>query len=145
MKRTLLAAVAIAIALVAVNAQAREASSVQAHETSLPKYSAPTWRYQWFEGRWWYWMPEKKWVYWSGSRWAPFEGASQAMTRTSYYGNFESQSEPAVAAPVTTSSGYCPPSYSAPYSAEWNGSGYGGYGWSWGPGTAFRNSPGGRF
>ena len=34
--------------------------------------------------------------------------------------------------------------YEPGYSSE-SGSGYAGYGWSWGPGTAFRDSPGRRF
>lgn len=27
------------------------------------------WRFQRFQGRWWYWTPGRQWLYWSGDRW----------------------------------------------------------------------------
>ncbi len=141
MKRTLLAAAVIVIAVIAL-----AAANVQARDASAPKYSSPNWRYRWFEGRWWYWLPQNKWVYWSGSNWKPYEPTGQARTYTSYYGNYDAQPAPMAAQPAYSGSGYCPPSVSsARQFGRWNGQGYAGYGWSWGPGTAFTNSPGVRF
>ncbi len=30
---------------------------------------ADGWRYQYFNGRWWYWKPNETWAYWNGTRW----------------------------------------------------------------------------
>jgi hypothetical protein len=27
------------------------------------------WRYQYFNGRWWYWRPNNSWAFWNGSQW----------------------------------------------------------------------------
>jgi len=32
-------------------------------------HEADGWRYQYFNGRWWYWRPNDTWAYWDGSQW----------------------------------------------------------------------------
>jgi hypothetical protein len=140
MKRNLLVAAAMAVVLVAAN--------LSAHEPTTSKTVTPDWHYRWHEGRWWYWLPENsKWLVWTGSTWVPFEqfsscpcvySASQAKSSN---GNAEAENRT-----ESASSGGSNYYRSAPsgYSGG-SGSNYSGYGWSWGPGTAYRDSPGRRF
>jgi hypothetical protein len=146
MKRTLLTLVMLAIALLAakLDAQAGTAS----------KMVTPDWHYRWHEGRWWYWMPEGKWMVWIGSTWIPYEESSGASDRasasqaksTARFAGYETEKESAAAQPADSDQGNCPPTSSG-YSGYSGGSGsnYAGYGWTWGPGTANRDSPGSRF
>ncbi len=148
MKRTLLTLAVMAVALLAAkpDAQAGAAS----------KTVTPDWHYCWHEGRWWYWMPEgNNWMVWSGSTWIPYEQspgrsevsqASQAKPASASYASYETANESRASQPVDAGQNTCPPTYSG-YSGYSGGSGsnYAGYGWTWGPGTANRDSPGGRF
>ncbi len=129
-------------------------SNVQDHAMSTKSKSsqsgaeANAWRYCWHNGRWWYWMPDNKWVVWTGATWIPYErfvaqtgGYSGAYSAS--YGSYD-QASPAVSpapSPVYYGGNY---SYSSGRAVS-VGSNYAGYGWSWGPGTAFSNGPGGRF
>lgn len=138
MKRNLLVAAAMAVVLVAANLRADESIASQA--------VAPDWHYRWHEGRWWYWMSENsKWMYWTGSAWAPFQqrlsgpGVSNVSQSNTSNGNFET----GIAESAYSGGGSLRSPYSG-YSGR-STSGYSGYGWSWGPGTAFRDSPGRRF
>jgi hypothetical protein len=141
MKRVLLSVLAaVAVALFVTKLHAEQ-------KTAAPKMVTPDWHYKWHEGRWWYWMPEKKWMVWSGKSWVPYEqfakspkmvNVSQDENREAGTAETQSSSE---GIPTGDSSGYsCPPTYSGGSSSS-----YAGYGWSWGPGTAFRDSPGRRF
>ena len=146
MKRSLLAAAALATVLCAAQLPAGQEA------TSSNKWVRPDWHYRYHEGHWWYWMPESsKWMVWAGSSWIPQEqflkpsairNVSQATVQTN--GDNNSTSEAATTGEV------CPPTYSTGrYSAgsysPTSGGGAAGYGWSWGPGTAFRDGPGHRF
>jgi hypothetical protein len=153
MKRNLLTLVVMAIALLAakLDAQAAPAS----------KTVTPDWHYRWQEGRWWYWMPEGNWMVWTGSTWVPYEesstssdrsnasNASPAKPATASFAAYETVNESAATQPADSNQGYCPPTSSG-YSgfsgySSGSGSNYAGYGWTWGPGTANRDSPGRRF
>ncbi len=140
MKRILLAAAA-AVAIFAAKLQAEEAATVQT--------VSPDWHYRWHEARWWYWMPENYWMVWTGSTWVPYEqfascpnvvSVSQAKSPSTTNGNDETQNESGTSQPAYSGGVYCPPTYSAG-----SGGDYAGYGWSWGPGTAYRDGPGRRF
>jgi hypothetical protein len=141
MKRFLFVAMALAASLMAGNLLAKE--------TAAPKAVRPDWHYRWHEGRWWYWMPESSnWMVWTNSAWVPYEQfaacpqvlpVSQTNARSTGQVS-EARTESVAAQPAYTSGSNCPTNYSAPTS-----SGYAGYGWSWGSGTAFRDSPGRRF
>ena len=106
--------------------------------------SIDTWRYRWNNDRWWYWTPEKKWVVWNGTTWVPFEqtncgGTNVGRRVTPYvtnYGSYERQNTGGFASPAPRRGG----SWSS--SRTYPSSGYAGYGWTWGPGTAFRDGPG---
>ncbi len=142
MKRTLLAlAIGVAVCL--------GASKLSADQPTTSKTSAPDWRYRWHEGQWWYWTTQNSWLVWNGSAWVPYAqssqcaGVYQASQPRSYstaYGNYEVQG--AAAAPQPAYSGER--TYAPAYSAG-SGGNYSGYGWNWGPGTAFRDAPGRRF
>jgi hypothetical protein len=144
MKRGLLAATAMAFVLIA--------ATLPAEEPKL-KTVKPDWHYRWHEGRWWYWMPQtSSWMVWNDASWIPYEKFAAAETRTAGQLKVVANEQPAAdngaaqqagigeSCPVTTSGYSSSPSYS-----QGNGSGYLGYGWSWGSGTAFRNGPGARF
>ncbi|MGA2064177.1 MAG: hypothetical protein ABSG86_04380 [Thermoguttaceae bacterium] len=153
MKRLLLSvAAAIAVALLAANlpAQAGDTSKTKG-DTSI-KMVTPDWHYRWHDGRWWYWMSENhenRWMVWTGSAWTPYE---QLANSRNVLNVSEARPDPAgnpadaipgastTLQPVYSGGGYCPPARSAG-----SGGNYAGYGWTWGPGTAFRNSPGQRF
>jgi hypothetical protein len=139
MKRNLLVAAALAVVLVAAKLPAEEPSTL--------KTVKPDWHYRWHEGRWWYSMPDNKWVVWSGSAWVPFEQFSscpyvynvgQPNAVSTSNASSETASAAKAAEPVYSSGG----NYS---NSVGSGGNYAGYGWSWGPGTAFRDSPGRRF
>jgi hypothetical protein len=147
MKRTLLTVAVMAIALLAVKLDAQAGTASKA--------VTPDWHYRWHEGRWWYWMPEGKWMVWTGSTWIPYKeltgsssgtDASQANSTSASYAGYETERESAAVQPAESNQGNCPPTSSG-YSVYSIGSGgnYAGYGWSWGPGTANRDSPGRRF
>ena len=138
MKRSLLVAAAAAIVLVAAN--------LPANEPTTSKKVTLDWHYRWHEGRWWYWMPENsKWMVWTDSTWVPFEQFSSCPNMypvsqaKSSNGNFENRTESG----YSGGSNYRQSTYSG-YS-DGSGNNYSGYGWGWGPGTAFRDSPGRRF
>ena len=143
MKRSLLAAAAMAVVLLAANLPAQGAGPT--------KMVTPDWHYRWHEGRWWYWMPESsKWMVWTGSTWVAHEqfakrpnvsNVSQAQPQATSDANHATENQTTTAQPAYSGSGNCQPTYSSATS----GGGYSGYGWSWGPGTAFRDSPGRRF
>jgi hypothetical protein len=149
MKKTLLTLTVAAVALLAAQA------IVQAGDNAS-KMVTPDWHYRWHEGRWWYWMPEGHWMVWTGSTWIPYAGSSgtadisatrQVQPGTASFAGYETESS--IAQPAYSSQSYCPPTYSGDsgysgYSSE-VGSNYSGYGWTWGPGTANRDSPGRRF
>ena len=141
MKRNLLVAAALAVVLVAAKLPAEEPSTL--------KTVKPDWHYRWHEGRWWYSMPENKWVVWNGSTWVPFEQFSscpyvynvgQANPTSTSKVSTETASAARTAEPVYSSGSNWSSS-----SSTGSGGNYAGYGWSWGPGTAFRDSPGRRF
>jgi hypothetical protein len=139
MKRKLLVALALGVVLVAARLTAGEPTTL--------KTVTPDWHYRWHEGRWWYWTTDSKWDYWNGSAWIPFESPSSVRNVSAETAVAAKTAEPVY--PVGPS---CPvdSSNSAGYSrgsgySVGSGGGYAGYGWSWGPGTAFRDSPGGRF
>jgi hypothetical protein len=158
MKTTLLAvAAAMAVAIATGRLEAGQAAPAGT--------AKPDWHYRWHEGRWWYWIPENhKWMVWVGSLWIPYEqfasrpdmfGAGQPLRYSVGYGSYEAPNEggafaPAYAAPAYSAPAYSAPMYSGggygtPYHGSGAGSGFSGYGWSWGPGTAFQNGPGPRF
>jgi len=134
---------------VAVMALALFAAKLYAGEPSALKMVKPDWHYRWHEGRWWYWMPESsKWMVWSGSAWIPQDKVAtcNCMQPVSQTKITESSGE--ASANTGTESGGYEPAYSGggDYGAGYSsGSGDASYGWSWGPGTAFRDSPGRRF
>jgi hypothetical protein len=120
--------------------QAGTAASSQSND-------ADGWRYCWHNSRWWYWMPENKWVVWTGSKWIPYGefcnpggaiAGSSAIPYSVGYGSYEQPSQ-----------GFSSPVYSN--TRSWgntgvnSGSGYAGYGWTWGPGTVYSSAPGRRF
>ena len=140
MKRIVIAVAVVALALFAARLYAGEATA--------PKMVKPDWHYRWHEGRWWYWMPESsKWMVWSGSTWVPSEkaatcGCMQTVSQTTPRSTSDAN--------VGSESGAYEPTYSggSGYDSGYSSgadSGYASYGWTWGPGTAFRDSPGRRF
>jgi hypothetical protein len=141
MKRFLLplvAAMAVALFVTKVHAEQKSPAS---------NWVTPDWHYKWHEGRWWYWMPEKKWMVWMGTDWVPYEqfAKSPKLVRVSQdepreAGVAETQNGSAAVQSSDSIGSYCPPASSAGSSSS-----YAGYGWSWGPGTAYRDSPGRRF
>ena len=151
MKKTLLSLMLAAVALLATNA------AVQAGD-SASQTVTPDWHYRWHEGRWWYWMPEGHWMFWNGSTWIPYQAAAgnadlsatrQVQPATASFAGYETEAQTSAAEPASSSAGYCPP-MSSGYSgysgsSPGMGSNYSGYGWTWGPGTANRDSPGRRF
>jgi hypothetical protein len=142
MKRVLFSvAGAMAVALCAGKLHAERATTLET--------VTPDWHYRWHEGRWWYWMPDSRWMVWTGSTWVPFEQfsvcpqvltASQAVPYSASYGSYDRESQDAAPEPAYSNTGDYRPSYSGRSGAD-----YSGYGWSWGPGTAFRDTPGRRF
>jgi hypothetical protein len=135
---------------VAVIVAALFAAKLYAAQTTASKPSSPDWHYRWHEGRWWYWMPESKskWVVWTGSKWVPYEEPSSgaklrtvSAPKSESAGVSETQKQAASDSSVGAT---CQPGYSGGYSGG-SGSSYAGYGWTWGPGTAYRDGPGGRF
>ncbi|MHB1036195.1 MAG: hypothetical protein ACYC35_16000 [Pirellulales bacterium] len=70
----------------------------------LPRVDDVSWRYRWYDGRWWYWQPSNRWVYWWNGQWVryapetyvpgsavlPVPGAGlyygPAVVRPGYYG-----------------------------------------------------------
>lgn len=154
MKRIFLpAAAAIAIALFAVNLHAQESDASKTKgDTSKISVVTPDWHYRWHDGRWWYWMSENnenRWMVWTGSRWIPYEqfancpnmfNVSQARSYSTAYGSYEAQNESGTSQPVDWGGGNYRPTWSTG-----SGGNYAGYGWSWGPGTAYRDAPGRRF
>jgi hypothetical protein len=134
MKRILLAVAVVLVGLFAVQVYAAEAAPL--------KMVKPDWHYRWHEGRWWYWMPESQsWVVWTGSTWVPFaKFADSNRVQTIGQAKTEVQSESSSAEPAYWGGG----SYGSGYSSSSSGD-YSGYGWTWGPGTAFRSDPGRRF
>ena len=77
MKRSAMVRIAVFVlalgACVAV-ARERERGGVLAaqHETvvtSAAGVGEDAWRYQWYGGRWWYWLPEDRWAYWDNGQW----------------------------------------------------------------------------
>jgi hypothetical protein len=152
MNRNLLTMAVVAVALFAARLPAEAANAA--------KPVAPDWHYRWHEGRWWYWMPEDtKWMVWTGSTWIPaeklasqskVENAGQAMLRSVSVAS-EAVDESVTSDSANTSSNNCPTNYSggSNYSgsgySNGSGRGYAGYGWTWGPGTAYSNGPGPRF
>ncbi len=150
MKRSLLAAAAMAVVLLAANLPAQGAGPI--------KMVTPDWHYRWHQGRWWYWMPESsKWMVWTGSTWVPHEqfakspnvsNVSQAQPKAAGDAYDSTDNQAATARPANSGGEICPPTYStstATRTATTSGGGYSGYGWSWGPGTAYRDGPGRRF
>ena len=125
---------------------------VAAQQTASGSSTQPDWRYCWHEGRWWYWMPENRWVIWSGTAWAPYKQLSNRSDKPNVEASqtsLDSKShdtrdlQGGTAAPQST---WGPrrnrqSSYYPAHSGQ-GGSGYAGYGWTWGPGTAFRDAPG---
>jgi hypothetical protein len=140
MKRILLAVAVVVAALFALNAYAAESAA-------KVKMVKPDWHYRWHEGHWWYWLPESKgWLVWTDSKWTPYEkpsnspgvfAASQAKADTTGQHN-----SPAEGVSESAYSGRR--HYESGYSAG-SANDYSGYGWTWGPGTAFRDNPGRRF
>lgn len=144
MKRTLFAVAAIMIvALLAVKSNAETPSTSNTQ--------APDWRCVWHGGQWWYWTPQNSWLVWSGSTWVPYEQPyrsatatmSQPMPYSTGYGSYEAQYPGTTPQPTYSGNAY-QPGYSSGYSSG-SGESYAGYGWTWGPGTAFSNAPGRRF
>jgi hypothetical protein len=137
MKRNLFVAAALAVVLIAAKLPAEEPSTL--------KTVKPDWHYRWHEGRWWYWMPEGKWVFWTGSTWVPFEQSSSAcnvsVVKPASADNAKTADAAKTAESVYSNGG----SYRSGSSYSTGSGDYAGYGWTWGPGTAFRNSPGRRF
>jgi hypothetical protein len=124
MKKTLFATVIALVALITVNLRAQGAGAADlagAHDNARPDTGASekgdiSRRYRWQNGCWWYWMPEKQWLVWTGTSWAP-------------HGQ------------VTGRAGDNVGSYSASY-GSYQRQGDAGYGWTWGPGTAYHSAPG---
>jgi len=104
----------------------REQSTPSDSRTSGPN----AWRYQWFQGRWWYWLPEKRWAYWERSRWVDYTppgGAGYPVYRP-YTTAYPPAMDGACPAP-------CSPSYRAgrvDYGPGWGwGHGWNGQGYRW--------------
>jgi len=106
------------------------------------------WRYRWHNARWWYWTTEGKWVVWSGTTWVPCEqsyGQAEANAGVSVvrdvttYGSYERQDSAALSRPAYRGSA----SRGRPGAP--GGGDYALYGWTWGPGTAYRDGPPRRF
>ena len=54
-------------------------SQAVAAPAASPAADADAWRYQWFDGRWWYWMPDQHWVWWDqGQGWSDYSPPSVA-------------------------------------------------------------------
>jgi hypothetical protein len=142
-----------ALLAVAVMAAALFAAKLYAAETTASKPSSPDWHYRWHEGRWWYWMPESKshWMVWMGSKWVSYEEPSSGVKlrtvsepKSGSPGAGVVETQKQIASEPSSVGANCQPGYSAGYSTG-SGGNYAGYGWTWGPGTAFRSGPGGRF
>jgi hypothetical protein len=142
----------IAIALLAGTVRAQEVNTAKIEsEMAKPKMVTPDWHYRWHEGRWWYWVPEGHeghWMVWTGSTWIPYRqfaecistlSVTEAKPYTTNYGSYEAGGEG-----IASQSLYGGGNYRATGAAGSGGS-YAGYGWNWGPGTAYRNAPGPRF
>ncbi len=142
MKRTILmAAAALAVILTADNLSAQGVGSAQAGGPSGNYQSTSDWRCCWHNNCWWYWTVEGRWLQWTGTAWVPY-GQQSGYSGTVYvtnYGSDESQNNPIVATPAPAARGF------SSGIAEGQGSGFAGYGWTWGPGTAFSSGPGRRF
>ncbi len=150
MKRIALPLAATVMAAILVsNLDAKEAATIS-KDAAAAKMVTPDWHYRWHEGRWWYWMPESgQWMVWVDSAWVPFAQfaktprafhVSQAAPDSTSAGSGAVQSASISPQPESTSSNDCPPTYSSGSTGN-----YAGYGWSWGPGTAYRDGPGRRF
>jgi hypothetical protein len=138
-----------ALIVVLVMVAALFAAKLYAKDAVAAKTVVPDWHYRWHEGRWWYWMPDSRWMVWTGATWVPYEKfsscpntnyASQAKPKSSSYVNYETATESGSAQPVSSGTFNSQPTYSVGPSSD-----FAGYGWSWGPGTAYRNGPGRRF
>jgi hypothetical protein len=50
---------------------------------------ANSWRYRWYEGRWWYWTPQNRWIWYSNDgRWVDFDAnnpPAASIPHRSYY------------------------------------------------------------
>jgi hypothetical protein len=140
MSRALLAVGTMVLALCAFRATAAEEAA------ATP--TAPDWHYRWHENQWWYWMPEsRQWMIWTGSEWRPY-GEGQSCPQSAAANRSSGAAVSYVSAETSHASGTSEPAYtyripeSCPAGSNSN---YAGYGWSWGPGTALRDGPGGRF
>ena len=140
MRRKLLAAAIMAAALFGAAWPAQAATAI--------KMVTPDWHYRWHEGRWWYWMPQNQWMVWTGSTWVPSEQFSkcpmiysvgQVSSQPIAERNAENGGESITPEPAYSGGGQ------STYYSGGSGSNYAGYGWNWGPGTAYRNGPGARF
>jgi len=148
MTRTLLpvaAAIAIAFFAAQLNAQGGDASQTPRGNTDA--------HYRWHDGRWWYWMSENnenRWMVWTGSTWLPYEQlancpnmfpVSQARSYSTAYGSYDIPNAGTISQQPMYGRG---DSYRSTWSTG-SGGNHAGYGWSWGPGTAYRSPPGRRF
>jgi hypothetical protein len=156
MKTTLLSvAIALTMALMVMNARVQGAEAtmtaggpgIQHSGVREPEAGADGWRYCWHDSRWWYWTPEKHWLVWTGASWVPFESShgdtvrtpgGSASSRMAGYGSDQRRNNSA-----SSSSTYRGARSWANYGVRT--SDYAGHGWTWGPGTAYRNGPGPRF
>ena len=46
------------------------------HDAS-PVQAADSWRYRWYQGRWWYYQTDERWAYWDGQSWRDAAPAPQ--------------------------------------------------------------------
>jgi hypothetical protein len=83
-------------------------------------------RYQWYGGRWWYWMPDNHWVYWEGNRWIDYRSTVSRTAQTTV-GSEQATDQSTASATVGNA---CPVSVGTPYGGYSGYSGYSGAG-SW--------------
>jgi hypothetical protein len=49
-----------------------------AQSSAEQRAAADSWRYRYFDGRWWFWQPNQSWLYWSGRQWTPYAAAKRS-------------------------------------------------------------------
>jgi len=143
-KHVLGVAAALAATLTAVNLQARHSGAADPARVNgnaqLPQHGQCdiSWRYRLSSSHWWYWSPENRWLIWTGGTWVPQQrlaqgSGDQTVVHSAAFASYPRQENQGPFVPE--------------YRQEAGGgvSDYAGYGWSWGPGTAYRSAPGRRW
>jgi hypothetical protein len=104
------------------------ATSVGGVSGTTAASSGESWRFQRFEGRWWYWMPDNRWVYWDNCRWVPFGSHAVASNAglVPYTAGYRGVEEPA----ASTAPQYVIPrtEWARPAAVGWPGTSFGTHG-----------------